>query len=100
VLDKPPHVSARCRAKSKRSGEQCKRWASIGFSTCRMHGGHAKSGRPTTNGNHTLEKKRQKRFVHIVRGLLNANAEKPLRVDPEPHTVDTTAEDNGDDKKH
>lgn len=29
----------RCTAKSKRSGEQCKRWAMVGGTVCAMHGG-------------------------------------------------------------
>ena len=34
----------RCKAKSKRSGERCKRHASIGRDVCRMHGGASPRG--------------------------------------------------------
>jgi hypothetical protein len=38
----------RCRAKSKRSGEQCKNYAVKGWSVCRMHG--ARGGPKTKKG--------------------------------------------------
>src|SRR5262249_52499599 len=34
----------RCRAKSKRSQERCKRWATPGREVCRMHGGRTLIG--------------------------------------------------------
>ena len=37
----------RCRAKSKRSGVQCKNWAIKGWGVCRMHGAR---GGPMTQG--------------------------------------------------
>lgn len=37
-----PLGSVRCSAKSKRSGEQCKRWATRGLTVCAMHGGSTK----------------------------------------------------------
>lgn len=36
-----PLGSRRCSAKSKQSGEQCKRWASPGATVCATHGGKA-----------------------------------------------------------
>lgn len=36
-----PPGPQRCTARSKRSGEQCKRWATPGAAVCRMHGGKA-----------------------------------------------------------
>lgn len=38
----------RCKAKSKRSGKQCKNYAIKGFEVCRMHG--AKGGPKTCQG--------------------------------------------------
>lgn len=38
----------RCKAKSKRSGEQCKNYAINGYGVCRMHG--AKGGPKTQLG--------------------------------------------------
>lgn len=38
-----------CKAKSKRSGERCRRWASIGFEVCYIHG--ARGGAPKGNKN-------------------------------------------------
>lgn len=38
----------RCKAKSKRSGEQCKNYALKGYSVCRMHG--ARGGPKTKEG--------------------------------------------------
>lgn len=38
----------RCRAKSKRSGEQCKNYALKGLDVCRMHG--ARGGPKTKEG--------------------------------------------------
>lgn len=38
----------RCRARSKRSGEQCKNYAIKGCGVCRMHG--ARGGPKTRNG--------------------------------------------------
>jgi hypothetical protein len=36
----------RCKAKSKQSGEQCRRWASPGFDVCAIHGGKSHAGGP------------------------------------------------------
>lgn len=40
----------RCNAKSKQSGEQCKRWAAPGKAVCHIHGGAERSGRPSIHG--------------------------------------------------
>ena len=45
----PMHLAARCRAKSKRSGLQCRAPAVRGHSVCRMHG--AAGGAPKGNQN-------------------------------------------------
>jgi len=44
----------RCKAKSKRSGEQCKNYALKGWGVCRMHGAH---GGPKTREGHFACKK-------------------------------------------
>lgn len=44
----------RCKAKSKRSGEQCKNYAIKNFSVCRMHGAH---GGPKTRHGYLACKK-------------------------------------------
>ena len=48
-----------CRAKSKRSGEQCKNYASKGYKVCRFHG--ARGGPKTVKGK---EKSRLARLTH------------------------------------
>jgi uncharacterized protein YjcR len=45
----PMHLASRCRAKSKRSGLQCRAPAVRGHSVCRMHG--AGGGAPKGNKN-------------------------------------------------
>jgi hypothetical protein len=45
----PMHLASRCRAKSKRSGLQCRAPALRGHSVCRMHG--AAGGPPKGNQN-------------------------------------------------
>jgi hypothetical protein len=39
-----------CQAKTRRTGEQCQRWAAPGKDVCAIHGGSAKVGRPPTHG--------------------------------------------------
>ncbi len=48
----PMHLSPRCSARSKRTGERCRAPAVTGWSVCRFHG--AGGGRPTgkRNGNY------------------------------------------------
>ena len=63
----------RCRAKSKRSGEQCKNFAIKAFGVCRMHGAHGgpktKEGyvackkAPHQHGFYSLEAKEEMRFM-------------------------------------
>jgi uncharacterized protein YjcR len=45
----PMHQASRCRARSKRSGLQCRAPAVRGYSVCRMHG--AGGGAPSGNRN-------------------------------------------------
>lgn len=46
---------SQCTAKSKRSGNQCLKWAVRGRTTCHMHGGTAKG--PTTKVGKELSRK-------------------------------------------
>ena len=47
----PLGAPRRCRAKSKQSGEQCKRWSSPGKEVCYYHGGAKGSGAPKGSQN-------------------------------------------------
>ncbi len=57
-----------CTAKSKRSGEQCLRWAVRGRETCHMHGGKSK-GAKTKQGreNSRLAALRNGKYTKKVR---------------------------------
>lgn len=70
LLEPPPHVSRRCGARARTTGEPCRKWACKGRSRCRLHGGARGSGRPATSGKHTAEALRARRFLHVVRRLL------------------------------
>lgn len=56
------HLKKQCKAKSKRSGERCERWARSGYDVCMMHGAGTKKkpgGAPIKTGLHSkvLKKK-------------------------------------------
>ncbi len=57
----------RCKAKSKRSGEQCKNFALKGWSVCRMHG--AKGGPRTQEGYDVCKKAPQKHGMYNQESL-------------------------------
>jgi hypothetical protein len=73
----PPHVSQRCGAKARSTGEPCRRWASIGFTRCRLHGGAPGTGRPIIHGKYSAEAKRQRGAVRLARYLLRYFYGKP-----------------------
>jgi glucans biosynthesis protein len=73
----PAHVSQRCGAKARSTGEPCRRWASIGSARCRLHGGAAGSGRPIVHGKYSVEAKRQRKLVRVARYLLRHFHGKP-----------------------
>jgi hypothetical protein len=52
-----PFQGTRCKAKSKRSGEQCKRLATPGKEVCRMHGGLTPNGIASPHYKHGLYSK-------------------------------------------
>lgn len=78
----PAHVSQKCGAKARSTGEPCKRWASIGSARCRYHGGAKGSGRPPIHGKRSAQAQRNQRFLRLVTGLLNHCYDKPEPVDP------------------
>lgn len=71
----------RCRAKSKRSGEQCKNYAIKKYGVCRMHGAHGgpktKQGyfackkAPFKHGFYGQESKEEIRFMRELMELEN-----------------------------
>jgi hypothetical protein len=81
LLDPPPHVSQRCEAKARSTGEPCKRWASIGYVRCKFHGGARGSGRPPTHGKRSAQGRRDENFVRVVKGLLKTFYKIPVPVD-------------------
>lgn len=77
----PPHVSCRCGAKARSTGEPCKRWASIGYKRCKFHGGAKGSGRPKTHGKFSAQEKRNAQFLRLAKYLLRSTYRKPGPVD-------------------
>lgn len=78
----------RCEAKSKQSGEQCKRNASIGSTKCAMHGGKTPKGIASTHF------KTGRYSKHLPVGLLDAyqdtlNDPELLSVRGDIHLIDT-----------
>lgn len=74
---------ARCAAKSKRSGQQCKNWAIRKKSTCRFHGGLS-CGPKTKKGKKILKEahlkhgmyskevlQEKKRIRQLIKGSMN-----------------------------
>ena len=62
----PMHLSPRCKAKSKRSGKQCRSPAVTGKKVCRMHGARAGAPKGKANGAYchgmqTLEKQAERK---------------------------------------
>ena len=80
-LIEPRHVPMRCEAKTRGTGEPCKKWAMIGKIRCRLHGG-ASSGRPKIHGKRSIKKIRQTQLMTALARVLRAERgrEKPVRV--------------------
>jgi len=57
----------RCKAKSKRSGEQCKNYAIKGYGVCRMHGAHG--GPKTREGYFACKKAPHKHGLYSYEAL-------------------------------
>ena len=73
----PAHVPRRCGAKARSTGEPCRRWATIGYPRCRLHGGAPGSGRPIIHGKYSAEAKRQRRALRLACYLLRYFYGKP-----------------------
>lgn len=69
----PMHLSLRCKAKSKRSGSQCKAPAVRGWRVCRMHGagGGSKTGTQANAYKHGGRTQETIRIRDNVRDLVN-----------------------------
>jgi glucans biosynthesis protein len=91
LLEPPPHVPRRCGARARTTGAPCRKWACIGRSRCRLHGGARGSGRPATSGKHTAQALRVRHFMHLVRRLLALTYRKPEPIDPPAGSYDTEA---------
>lgn len=69
------HAAPRCRARSKRSGIQCKCPAVRGWKVCRMHGAHGGAPEGKRNGNyrtgfHTKAARADNRAAReLIRGI-------------------------------
>ena len=81
ILKPPPHVTKRCGAHARTTGEPCQKWACIGSARCRNHGGAAGSGRPPTTGEHTAQAKRNRNFLSIAEGILSTYCKKPPPIE-------------------
>ena len=77
----PPHVSQKCGAKARSTGEPCKRFASIGYRRCKFHGGAKGSGRPPIHGKRSAQHQRDERFIRIVTALLHRHYKVPEPVE-------------------
>ena len=71
LLD-PPHTSQRCGAKLRGKDAVCQRWAAVGRTRCRLHGGAPGSGRPPTHGRYTAKRLRHRRVMKLLMRLLRA----------------------------
>jgi hypothetical protein len=76
----------RCKAKSKRSGEQCKNYAIKGYGVCRMHG--ARGGPKTIEGLVTCKK------ANLKHGFYSQESRKELRFMKELNSLSTHCELN------
>lgn len=83
----PPHESQKCGAKARSTGQPCRRWASIGYTRCRFHGGAKGSGRPATHGKRSAQGQRNERFVRIVSGILHRYYEVPEPVECDARVI-------------
>lgn len=76
----------RCKAKSKRSGEQCKNYAIKGCGVCRMHG--AGGGPKTTEGLMTCKK------VNLKHGFYSQESREEFRFMKELNSISKHSELN------
>lgn len=71
-------LSQRCEAQSKRSGQQCKRWALIGATTCPIHGSSAKQVRAAAERRVLLWEASQKALPAVIEGQPEPSADEIL----------------------
>ena len=88
---KGKQTSKQCKAKSKRSGNQCNNQAMYNKNVCRMHGG--KAGRPPTHG---LTSKELPAKVAEQRKVLLDNKEQLLDLEPLIATLKAKLDDKQD----
>ncbi len=67
----PAHVSKRCGAAARSTGASCKRWAAVGSSRCKFHGGARGSGRPREHGRRSATYLQQKRVMKLLVKLMH-----------------------------
>ena len=77
----PAHVSQKCGAKTRGTGEPCEKYAAYGYTRCRLHGGAPGSGRPPIHGRRSKKAQRQDKLVTLIRRLLNMYYDKPEPVE-------------------
>lgn len=83
----PPHVPQRCGAMARSTGQPCRKWACYCKTRCRLHGGARGSGRPQVHGRRSVQTKRNKHMVRLVKHLLKTYATKPDPIDPPEHVL-------------
>lgn len=69
----PTHTTQRCGAKLRGKDAACQRWAAVGYTRCRLHGGAPGSGRPPIHGRYTRKHLREqtvmKALLRLIRTL-------------------------------
>lgn len=77
----PPHISQKCGAHARSTGEPCKRYASIGHTRCKFHGGAKGSGRPTTHGRRSVQAQRTGVVMGALLRMIKQSHKKPDPVE-------------------
>ncbi len=80
----PPHVSQRCGAQARSTGQPCRRWAAIGSHRCKLHGGAKGSGRPPIHGRRSAQTQRNQVVTGALMRMVRERYAKvpPLMVPP------------------
>jgi hypothetical protein len=80
----PPHVSQRCGARARSTGQPCRRWAAIGSHRCKFHGGAKGSGRPPIHGRRSEQTQRNQVVTGALMRMVRERYAKmpPLLVPP------------------
>jgi len=72
----PPHVSQRCGAHTRSTGQPCRRWAAIGSHRCKLHGGANGSGRPPIHGRRSAQSQRNQAVTGALMRLVRQRYKK------------------------